>query len=87
MITSDKNIHVWSGNLDSNSQKTQEQLVTVNRWGQGSSSYNYVVVGIADNSLSMCQYSFQNLFFPVVACFRLKYYSSRRVAPSTTFRR
>ena len=52
VIVSTKNIHVWSGGNDGLSQKTQEMLSTVNRWGSAS-AYNYIVVSASSPRLSM----------------------------------
>ena len=45
-------IHVWSGNNDASSQKSQEQLNSVQQWGMPDSAnqYHYVVVGISDST-------------------------------------
>jgi len=52
VIISDGNIHVWSGNADSSSQKTEEQLPNVNRWGPSATQYRYIIVSAGDGSLS-----------------------------------
>ncbi|XP_067942948.1 uncharacterized protein [Watersipora subatra] len=49
VIISNQDIHVWSGNMDDASQKTIEQLQTVNTWGAPSSSYTYIVVGVSND--------------------------------------
>ena len=52
VIVSDGDIHVWSGNLDENSQKTAEQLPTVNRWGANSNEYTYIIASITTDNIS-----------------------------------
>ena len=43
---------MWSGNNDASSQKSQEQLNSVQQWGMPDSAnqYHYVVVGISDST-------------------------------------
>lgn len=53
IISNGGSIHVWSGNSDDNSQKSQEQLLSVQQWGlpNGNGGYSYVIVGISDSTM------------------------------------
>ena len=52
IVVTTGDVHVWSGNIDENSQKTVEQLLTVNRWGSDADDYTYIIVGVATRDLS-----------------------------------
>ena len=51
IVSNGGGIHVWSGNSDAYSQKTQEQLRPVQSWGllDSDNEYSYVIVGISDS--------------------------------------